>query len=162
MRLEKLAHHTMKWTRHALHSCIMARRNSSWLLGLFPVANMGCNPSMVIPPQMSTSRLLGKPARVQRQHRLALSPTRRRCIHFTPEGSPNLRPKRNHIYARSKPRPCHEGWQYIQTLQPTNSSRNSRSITQVMQGRPSSKEKNVWKHGAHDSWGTVMDGLNIP
>ena len=82
----------------------MARRNSSWLLGLFPVANMGCNPSMVIPPQMSTSRLLGKPARVQRQHRLALSPTRRRCIHFTPEANPNLRPKRTQIYARSEPK----------------------------------------------------------
>ena len=94
----------MKRTRHALHSCIMARRSSSWLLGLFPSANMGCNPSMTIPPQISTPRLLGKPARIQRQHRLALSPTRRRCIHFTPEASPNLRPERNQIYTRSEPK----------------------------------------------------------
>ena len=64
----------MKCTRHALHSCIMARRSSSWLLGLFPSANMGCNPSMAIPPQISTPRLLGKPARIHRQHRLSLSP----------------------------------------------------------------------------------------
>ena len=52
----------MKWTRHALRSCIMARRTSSRLLGFFPVANMGCNPSVPIPPQISTWRLLGKPA----------------------------------------------------------------------------------------------------
>ena len=43
-------------------------------------------------------------ARIQRQHRWALSPTRRRRIHFTPEANPNLRPKRTQIYARSEPK----------------------------------------------------------
>ena len=62
----------MKWTRHALHSCTVARRNTSWLLRW---ALHGGDVSTLRP---------------KRDQIYAPSETK-----FTPEASQKLRPKRN-------------------------------------------------------------------
>ena len=103
MRRKKLANHTMKWTRHALHSCIRARPSITWVLGALH-SKHGMQP---VKSNLPTDIHIQTPreARIQRQRSWALSPTRRRGIHFTPKANQNLRPKGAKIYAQSDPPP---------------------------------------------------------